>query len=304
MPTCKRCNFTGSKESWGRYAPTQRNPAGILHKLCPSCDQIESERRAAVAEARARGYESVANTPEYKRKQAEREAARQGRSMGDYVRKAEREHRALMLRADREARRVQRRYFNALLLKWNRIVLTSPEVAEEIREEHAAQSRKYYHQNLQRSRRKSSTYKAAHQEGAILCQEIRTGRMKATDDGTLTVPVVRKLKAQASRCAYCDNPFVLAGEKQTDHMIALCHGGEHSMRNVVIVCRRCNGRKARLTYEQWLDRIEPQHRGRALALFNMRYGLGGKAHQDDAVGSLVELVAVGATQANSVPTWG
>ena len=119
------------------------------------------------------------------------------------------------------------------------------------------------------------------------------GRIKAMDDGTLTVQVVRELKAQASRCAYCDDPFVLAGEKQTDHMVALCHGGEHSRRNVVVVCRRCNGRKARLTYAEWLDRIEPAHRRRVAALFSQRYGAGAGARPDAKVGTLVDLVATG-----------
>ena len=107
---------------------------------------------------------------------------------------------------------------------------------------------------------------------------------------------IQEAKAAASRCAYCDCAFEDA-QKQTDHMVALCHGGEHSLRNVVIVCRRCNGRKARLTYAQWLDRIEPKHLERAAALLDERYGSGTPARQDDAFGSLVGLVAVGATRA-------
>lgn len=303
MPTCRHCKSTGSSATWGRYAPTKRNPAGLLHALCPACDELAHERQAALGQAHARGYESVANTPEYRRMQREREAAQQGRSLCGYVSKAERERRSLLLRADREAHRVRRRYFSAVLLGWNRIVMTSPDVVEKLREQNAAKSREYYHRNLQQSRRKTAMYKAAHPEWALQHEETRTDRIRAMDDGTLTAQVIRKLKLQASRCAYCDDPFVVAGEKQTDHMVALCHGGEHSRRNVVIVCRRCNGRKARLTYAQWLDRVEPQHLERAVALFHERYELGTPARQDDAVGSLVGLVAAGTTQAPVVPTW-
>jgi 5-methylcytosine-specific restriction endonuclease McrA len=234
----------------------------------------------------------------------QREAAQQGRSLRGYVPQEERERHALLLRADREAHRVRRRYFEALLLGWNRMVLTRPDVVERLREENAAKSREYYHRNLQRSRRKTAMYKAAHPEWAIEHQEIRTDRIKAMDDGTLTVQVLRELKAQASRCAYCDDPFVFAEEKQTDHMVALCHGGEHSRRNVVIVCRRCNGRKARLTYAEWLDRVEPAHRGRTMALFCQRYGTGTVARPDGELGTLVGLVAASATRAPVVPTWG
>jgi 5-methylcytosine-specific restriction endonuclease McrA len=272
--------------------------------LCPACDEVELRRQSAIAQAHARGYASVANTPEYKRMQHERDATQQGRTLRAYVSKAERERHALFLRADREAHRVRRRYFRAVLLGWNRMVLTSTNVVEENRKRDAAKSREYYHQNLQQSRRKTAMYKAAHPEWAIQHQEMRTDRIKAMDDGTLTVPVIRQLKALAQRCAYCDGTFVGAGDKQTDHMVALCHGGEHSRRNVVIVCRRCNGRKARLTYAQWLDRVDPQHLERAVALFQERYGLGVPAPQGDAVDSFVGLVAANATRAPLLPMWG
>jgi 5-methylcytosine-specific restriction endonuclease McrA len=272
--------------------------------LCPACDELEQERQTAVAQAHARGYESVANTPEYKRMQLEREAAQQGRTLCAYISKAERERRALLLRADREAHRVRRRYFSAALVAWHRVVITRPDVVEELRSENAAKSREYYHRNLQRSRRKTAMYKATHPEWAIEHQEIRTDRIKAMDDGTLTVQVLREMKAQSSRCAYCDDPFIFAGEKQTDHMVALCHGGEHSRRNVVIACRRCNGRKARLTYAEWLDRIGPAHRGRAMALFCRRYGTGDVARPDGELGTLVDLVAASATRAPVAPMCG
>ena len=113
-------------------------------------------------------------------------------------------------------------------------------------------------------------FKATHPELVIQYQEIRTDRIKVMDDGTLTLPVVRQLKAKASRCAYCDCPFEDA-EKQTDHMVALCHGGEHSLRNIVIVCSGCNGRKASLTYEQWIDRVDPRHKVRVHRLWLKRY---------------------------------
>ena len=43
------------------------------------------------------------------------------------------------------------------------------------------------------------------------------------------------------------------------------------MRNIVIVCSPCNGRKASLTYEQWIERVEPEHRGRVISLRLKRY---------------------------------
>ncbi len=54
-------------------------------------------------------------------------------------------------------------------------------------------------------------------------------------------------------------------------MVALCHGGEHSLSNIVIVCRPCNARKASLTYEQWIRRVEPEHRVRVQRLWIARH---------------------------------
>lgn len=304
MPTCRRCKSTGSSNTWGRYAPTKRNPAGLLHELCPACDEVAEKRRVAVAQAHARGYESVANTPEYKRMQAERAAKARGRVLGAYIPRAERKRRAAQLRAELTADRIRRHHFRALLQEWNRILLRDPNIQDEIREKQAAKSRQYYHQNLEQSRRKTAIYKATHTERTTQHHEMRADRIKAMDDGTLTTGVVRQLKAQASRCAYCDAAFLFAGEKQTDHMVALCHGGEHSRRNIVIVCRRCNSRKARLTYAEWLDRIEPAHRWRAVALFNQRYGIRTQEHPDSRMDTLVNLVAIGTTRVPVVATFG
>ncbi|MCX6629260.1 MAG: HNH endonuclease signature motif containing protein [Candidatus Solibacter sp.] len=101
-------------------------------------------------------------------------------------------------------------------------------------------------------------------------EQTRQARIDASCDGSATKENIQKAKSGASRCAYCDCPFEDA-QKQTDHMVALCHGGEHSLRNIVIVCSVCNGRKASLTYEQWIDRVEPEHRQRVVSLWLKRY---------------------------------
>ena len=49
-------------------------------------------------------------------------------------------------------------------------------------------------------------------------------------------------------------------------MTPVCLGGEHSRRNIVIVCPRCNGKKHTLSYAQWIDHVEPEHRPRVVAL--------------------------------------
>jgi hypothetical protein len=56
-------------------------------------------------------------------------------------------------------------------------------------------------------------------------------------------------------------------------MIPLALGGEHSLRNIVIVCPACNGKKANLSYTEWIERVGPEHRERVVALFEQRYGV-------------------------------
>ncbi len=51
--------------------------------------------------------------------------------------------------------------------------------------------------------------------------------------------------------------------KQTDHMTPLALGGDHSLRNIVIVCPGCN-RKGSLNYAEWIERVEPEHKARAI----------------------------------------
>lgn len=169
------------------------------------------------------------------------------------------------------AKRVRRRFIRSLLKEFNRIASKAfPEVMSAVREEVAARSRKDYQRNLAQERLRTATFKAAYPEMVNCYHETRQERIDATCDGTVTAVSIQEAKAAASRCAYCDCPFEDA-QKQTDHMVALCHGGEHNLRNIVIVCRPCNARKASLTYEQWIERAEPEHRGRVQRLWVARH---------------------------------
>lgn len=97
----------------------------------------------------------------------------------------------------------------------------------------------------------------------------RNGRLKVLCPGCdQRKEAARKRTEAAQLCAYCGVRLI---RKQTDHMIPLALGGEHSLRNIVIVCPDCNARKAGLSYAEWVDRVEPQHRQRVLALYHERY---------------------------------
>ena len=83
-------------------------------------------------------------------------------------------------------------------------------------------------------------------------------------------------------------------------MVALCHGGEHSLGNIVIVCRPCNGQKASLTYEQWIERVEPEHRERVQRLWIARHPASDRALPLFAAYAGL-LTTVGRTESQSAP---
>ena len=70
----------------------------------------------------------------------------------------------------------------------------------------------------------------------------RARGIAVVDDGTLTGSVLRRLFGDALQCPYCDEPMESRG-KSLDHLVPLSKGGEHSILNVVVCCRRCNSRK-------------------------------------------------------------
>jgi 5-methylcytosine-specific restriction endonuclease McrA len=98
----------------------------------------------------------------------------------------------------------------------------------------------------------------------------RNARIAAQSDGSVTAAALRRLKSRTTNCAYCDARLF---EKQTDHLNPLVRGGAHSRRNIAIVCPDCNRHKHMLSYEQWIERVEPCHRARVIALYESRYGM-------------------------------
>src|ERR1039458_2014294 len=175
-----------------------------------------------------------------------------------------------------------------MLKEFNRIASTFPEVASALRQESAAHSRKRYQNHLAEERLRAAMHKASHPDAVSGYGATRYERVCTTSDGTATAVSIQEAKCAASRCAYCDCPFEDA-EKQTDHIVALCHGGGHRLRNIAIVCRPCNARKASLTYEQWVERVGPERRARVQRLWMARYPPSGRA----VYAGLVGLIPVG-----------
>ena len=264
MPKCQRCATSATSGGWGRYP---RN--GRLKALCPNCDEQCQTAQKRTDAAKAAGYPGYSNTPEYKRLQREAEKAREGKTAVPYVTQADRNQRGRMRQAERIAENVRARWAADWLSPFRAALYHADPLH---RDEVKAKSREIYWADVHRSRQKTAEYKRANQDRVMRHHAQRAERIAETSDGSLTVPRIRELKRRTARCTYCDT-IMFSSDKVTDHMIPLCRGGEHSLRNLVICCRLCNARKASLPYQEWVERIEPEHRGRVGDLYELRYGM-------------------------------
>jgi 5-methylcytosine-specific restriction endonuclease McrA len=261
MPNCQRCGVSGTPDLWGRY----RN--GRLKVLCPRCDDQEQAARERTQTAKRAGCLSWGNTPEFKRLQREAAAAKAGRALPPYVPQSERDFRGRMRGAEKTADQIRARW----AAEWLRPFRLEQELYQNdpgFRDQAKAQSRNYYRRHRPREVARVGRYKLTNPERNRDWNRKRTERLSESSDGTATNGSIARLKRRAQHCAYCASPL---SEKQTDHIIPVALGGEHSLRNIVIVCPPCNGRKATLSYAEWIDRIEPQHRARVAALYGERY---------------------------------
>lgn len=132
----------------------------------------------------------------------------------------------------------------------------------------AAHARAHYAQHRGQEAERIRQYKLANPQRKRAMDAMRSARIHAQSDGSASPASIRKLKALATHCAYCDERLF---EKQTDHLNPLALGGEHSARNIAIVCPGCNESKHALSYERWIERVDPRHRARVVALYAARY---------------------------------
>lgn len=267
---CKRCGALAiNRPDWGRY-----ENSGRLKVLCPECDaqqrvrREEQHRRNALAAAAGyrRGWTS---TPDYHRMQRERAAVEKGRVLKPYVPQAERERIGRMVDADAHADSIRARWVRAWLAPLRSLHQEMLRGDPEYRAQNAYRYREHYRHHRDGEIARVAAYKRAHADRNLEWTVTRKEREAVQSDGTATPEAIVLLKQQATHCAYCGG--VLA-EKQTDHMNPIVLGGEHSLRNIVVVCPSCNGRKARLTYQEWIERVEPEHRERVRAVYRERYG--------------------------------
>lgn len=241
---CIHCKQQKPVSEFGRYV---RN--GRLMVVCLACDAELNAARKRTAEAKARGYADWTHTPEYKRKQREAEASKAGRKIGEYVPVAERGTYRKRLEIERQSDLKRLSVFR----QWIGSIAHCERDTQADIEARNARFRESYWKRPDYERARTANYKSRNWDRKRQWDAVRAERIRMTSDGTATAAAIDRLKAAASDCPYCGK-VMDAREKQTDHVIALCNGGAHSLKNIVIACASCNGRKARLEYRDWLER--------------------------------------------------
>jgi 5-methylcytosine-specific restriction endonuclease McrA len=86
------------------------------------------------------------------------------------------------------------------------------------------------------------------------CNQKRAAIIASRSDGSITAEVLARLFATAKACAYCQAPFARSADKSLDHIVPLSRGGEHSIGNVCICCKRCNTSKGMTELSEWRER--------------------------------------------------
>ena len=88
--------------------------------------------------------------------------------------------------------------------------------------------------------------------------EKRNNLIKKTNDNTLNGKDLSNLFINTKKCSVC-NIDIKYKDKTLDHIIPLSKGGLHSIKNAIILCRKCNSKKHNKVLELWLNELDNKY---------------------------------------------
>jgi 5-methylcytosine-specific restriction endonuclease McrA len=115
-------------------------------------------------------------------------------------------------------------------------------------------------------------YKNNNPETAARSGDLRRVRASRQNDGSISRDKLYKLMTERLSCIYCSTKLTEMN-RTLDHLIPLAKGGTHGVINLVLSCRSCNASKGSKDYGEWLEKLDGNHRLRALRLYVKRYGV-------------------------------
>jgi 5-methylcytosine-specific restriction endonuclease McrA len=119
------------------------------------------------------------------------------------------------------------------------------------RERRRAYRRKAYLRNAAQINAQKAAYLASHPEVKRAKDQAYRAR-KIAADGAFSGAEWSELQARSGNvCAYCGGP----GPLEADHRLPLARGGSNFIDNILPACRGCNGRKHKMTEEEFRARL-------------------------------------------------
>lgn len=109
-------------------------------------------------------------------------------------------------------------------------------------------NKKYYRSHKEEWRVWTKKYIKEHkEEWRVLTKKSdasRRARLRSCEINDVTSDQIRDLLNEAFLCAICSRPFNNNGRKKTiDHIFPLSKGGNNTLSNLQIACKRCNSKK-------------------------------------------------------------
>lgn len=133
----------------------------------------------------------------------------------------------------------------------------------ENREQRSAAHKQWRDANLERSRERTRTWKAANPLVARAHEGRRRAAKRAAATETISAAQIDALIEEFNGlCGYCSAPW-----EHLDHYIPLARGGRHTIANLVPACAACNLSKgAKLPVFEWISRPDLFKEVRPVAL--------------------------------------
>ncbi len=122
---------------------------------------------------------------------------------------------------------------------------------------HIAESKRWRKNNLEKSREFHRKWSNKNPEKCSHDRNIRRARLRnATVGDTIVIQKWEKSwrDKQKAKCFWCKETFP-SKYCVVDHVVSLSRGGEHSIGNLCISCRRCNSIKHAMPLSLWNDLI-------------------------------------------------
>jgi 5-methylcytosine-specific restriction endonuclease McrA len=247
---CRRCGKTKAGDEFPSRKDRKIYPLRVVTiAVCRSCERARHRRKAKCRD------------PKKRQEERRRAAAKKGKNYDPDDRYRNRHGSCPILR--REIRSIRRlgkkiRYRNRMkrFALVRRLYSEHPETRSLSWSAACWRARYLY----------DATFKLSEINRAHRRKHERVAATLWLEDGTLDSATIHHLFS-ATSCPYCD-VMMTSKDKTLDHIVPLSRGGLHSIRNVLVCCRRCNTQKAGKTPKAWLRHLPAERRGLVAQLWH------------------------------------